>query len=72
MYFTIFSGRTPMYRAVEGAFVWVLIAVTILPLVLWGLNRARRNLEKSLRIRTAREIDEDEVKALFNEWTGRR
>ena len=35
-----------MYRAVEGAFAWVLIAVTILPLVLWALSRARRELDE--------------------------
>ena len=33
-----------MYRAVEGAFFWTLIAVTVLPLVLWLLARARRRL----------------------------
>jgi hypothetical protein len=35
-----------MSLAVEGAFVYVLIAVTILPLMLWGLERARRALDE--------------------------
>jgi hypothetical protein len=35
-----------MRMAVEGAFAWVMIAVTLLPLVLWLLARARRELEE--------------------------
>jgi hypothetical protein len=34
-----------MSFAVEGAFIWVLLAVTIFPLVLWALERARRALQ---------------------------
>jgi hypothetical protein len=33
-----------MAAAVEGAFFYVLIAVTLLPLVLWALKRARQRL----------------------------
>jgi hypothetical protein len=34
-----------MHAAVEGAFAYVLIAVTLLPAVLWALERARRWLQ---------------------------
>ena len=35
-----------MHAAVEGAFIWVMIAVTLLPLVLWLLSRARHQLDE--------------------------
>jgi hypothetical protein len=34
-----------MYLAVEGAFAYVMIAVTLLPAVIWALERARRALQ---------------------------
>jgi hypothetical protein len=42
------SGIPGMAAAVEGAFFYVLLAVTLLPAVLWALKRARRALDQRL------------------------